>query len=288
MNNEPLLSIICPVYNQEEFIAQTLDGFLMQKTQYPFEIIVHDDASTDKTAAIVRSYELKHPGIFANIYQTENQFSKTINSVTKITFAAARGKYMALCEGDDYWQDPYKIEKQIKFLEEHSEFVGCFHNTEERYEEDDTRASFLYCAFTAARAISFAELSYSNCIPTCSVMFRKDLFEFPLWYDELRLGDWPLHLLNAQFGDYWYMPKVMGVHRLHIKSMWMLQDSDRNNQFVVDAYDIMIKEFGGNKIFSEQLTKGKEAFLNSIQKGKIRKQYKKRLKGFVINMIERL
>jgi glycosyltransferase involved in cell wall biosynthesis len=264
MNKEqPLLSIICPIYNQEEFIAQTLESFLMQKTQYPFEIIVHDDASTDKTAEIVKNYEIKYPGIFANIYQTENQFSKTINSVTKITFAAARGKYLALCEGDDYWTDVYKIERQIKLLEEHPEFVGCFHNTEERYEKDDSKASFLYCSFQSARAVPFAELAYSNCIPTCSVIFRKSLFkEFPIWFDALKMGDWPLHLLNSQFGDYWYLPKVMGVHRLHIKSMWMLQDAELNKKHTIDAYDTMIAGFASRPELQKQLIISKDSFIN--------------------------
>src|SRR3712207_1644926 len=97
----PTVSIICPTYNHEKFIAHALDGFVMQKTTFSFEIIVHDDASTDNTAVIIKEYEAKYPHLFANIYQRENQFSKLIGNIARITFAAARGKYIALCEGDD-------------------------------------------------------------------------------------------------------------------------------------------------------------------------------------------
>jgi glycosyltransferase involved in cell wall biosynthesis len=260
---EPLLSIICPTYNQEKFIAQTLDGFVMQKTEYPFEIIVHDDASTDNTPNISREYELKFPDFFKNIYQIENQFSKAIMSVTKITFSAARGKYLVLCEGDDYWTDPYKIQKQISFLETHPEYVGCFHNTEERYVDDESKASFLYCGFSSARPVTFSNLAYSNLMPTCSVVFRRGLFgNFPDWYDTLKMGDWPLHLLNAQFGNFWYMPQIMAVHRLHSKSIWMLQDTDLNKQHTIEAYDAMIVGFGKSPEFLLQLKAAREYFIN--------------------------
>lgn len=89
-----------------------MEGFVMQKTNFPYEIIVHDDASTDNTANVVKSYEIRYPELFANIYQTENQYSKGSSDVSRIVFGAARGKYIALCEGDDYWTDTYKLQKQ--------------------------------------------------------------------------------------------------------------------------------------------------------------------------------
>jgi glycosyltransferase involved in cell wall biosynthesis len=260
----PILSIICPTYNQEKFIGQALDGFVMQKTEYPFEIIVHDDASTDKTAAIAKAYEDKFPHLFSNIYQSENQLSKSIDNVTKITFNAAQGKYLALCEGDDYWTDPYKLEKQIRFLENHPTYVGCFHNTEERFENDDNKASFLYCDDSNAKDYSFGELSLNNPIPTCSVVFRNKLFaDFPKWYRTLKMGDWPLHLLNAQFGNYWYMPKVMGVHRLHSEGIWMSQHTEKMKQYTIEAYDIMIDGFANNQNLQQKLIVAKKNYMTS-------------------------
>ena len=101
----PLVSVRCITYNHEPYIAQAIDGFLMQKTDFPFEVIIHDDASTDKTADIIREYEKKYPLIIKPIYQTENQYSKRDGSVAKVIDSKLRGRYIAYCEGDDYWID---------------------------------------------------------------------------------------------------------------------------------------------------------------------------------------
>ena len=126
---QPLVSIICLAYNHEKFINQALAGFVMQKVNFTYEIIIHDDASTDNTVLIIKDYERKYPKLFRPIYQIENQASKERGRVTKIVFGAAKGKYIALCEGDDYWTDPLKLQKQVDFLEKNEEFSGCFHDT---------------------------------------------------------------------------------------------------------------------------------------------------------------
>ena len=126
--NVPLVSIRCITYNHEPYIAQTLDGFLMQKTNFPFEIIVHDDASTDKTADIIRIYEKKYPQIVKPIYEIENQYSKRDGSLSRIVDAAVRGKYIALCEGDDFWIDENKLQKQVDFLEVNDDYGLCYTN----------------------------------------------------------------------------------------------------------------------------------------------------------------
>lgn len=124
----PLVSIRCTAYNHELYIAQALDGFLTQKTDFPFEVIIHDDASTDKTADIIRKYEEKYPKIIRPIYETENQYSKHDGSLNKIINKASGGKYIAICEGDDFWIDPYKLQKQVDFLENNPEFGMCYTN----------------------------------------------------------------------------------------------------------------------------------------------------------------
>jgi len=118
MNNKlPLVSITCATYNHEAYIKEALEGFVMQKTSFPFEIIVHDDASTDNTASIIREYEARYPDLFVTIYEAENQYSKGYGDLSRIIYSAVRGKYIAVCEGDDYWTDPYKLQKQVEFLE---------------------------------------------------------------------------------------------------------------------------------------------------------------------------
>ena len=115
-DNNIMVSICCITYNQEKFIRQALDGFLMQKTNFKYEIIIHDDASTDNTANIILEYEKKYPDIIKPIYQTENQYSKG-KKPTLITYKAAQGKYIALCEGDDYWIDENKLQLQVDYME---------------------------------------------------------------------------------------------------------------------------------------------------------------------------
>ncbi|HHX61228.1 MAG TPA: glycosyltransferase [Epulopiscium sp.] len=105
----PLVSICCLAYNHEKFIRQALDGFIMQESNFPIEVLIHDDASTDDTANIIREYEKKYPEIIKPIYQTENQYSKGVGISVTYNFPRAKGKYIAMCEGDDYWTDPYYL-----------------------------------------------------------------------------------------------------------------------------------------------------------------------------------
>ncbi len=137
MNGTPLVTIKCMVYNHEKFLRQCLDGFVMQKTTFPFEAIVHDDASTDGSAAIIREYAEKYPDIIKPIYETENQYSKKDGSIHRIIEAAAHpdSKYFAFCEGDDYWTDPDKLQLQVDFLESHPDFSICSHDYIDYFEE---------------------------------------------------------------------------------------------------------------------------------------------------------
>lgn len=123
----PLVTIRCLVYNHEPYLRQCLDGFVMQKTNFPFEAIVHDDASTDRSAEIIREYAEKYPDIIKPIFETVNQYSKHDGSIQRIMNEHTRGKYVAMCEGDDYWIDPYKLQKQVDYLESHPECVYSCH-----------------------------------------------------------------------------------------------------------------------------------------------------------------
>jgi glycosyltransferase involved in cell wall biosynthesis len=124
----PLVTINCITYNHESYIRETIEGFLMQQTSFGIEILIHDDASTDRTADIIREYEQKYPELIFPIYQTENQYSKG-GKPHHFNGERARGKYLAYCEGDDYWTDPTKLQKQVDFLEAHPDY------------------SFTYCRF---------------------------------------------------------------------------------------------------------------------------------------------
>ena len=121
-----MVSISCLTYNHENYIADALESFLMQKTNFKFEVLVHDDASTDRTADIIREYQKEYPEIIKPICQKVNQYSQGIK-VSNINYARAEGKYYAICEGDDYWIDPDKLQKQVDYMEGHPECSACVH-----------------------------------------------------------------------------------------------------------------------------------------------------------------
>ena len=133
---EIMVTIRCLTYNQEPFIRQCLDGFIMQKTNFRFIAIVHDDASTDKTADIIREYAINYPDIIRPIIQTENQYSRGFDEVrNRLNNLCMKTKYVAYCEGDDYWTDPMKLQKQFDFMEAHPDYSACFHQAMIHYED---------------------------------------------------------------------------------------------------------------------------------------------------------
>lgn len=121
--NQPLVSIVSMVFNHAAFLRDCLDGLVMQETSFPYEVIVHDDASTDGSAEIIEEYASKYPGLIQPILQQENQYSKKVHIGNTFIYPKVRGKYIAICEGDDYWTDPHKLQRQVDFLESHPEFV---------------------------------------------------------------------------------------------------------------------------------------------------------------------
>lgn len=142
MENFPLVVIRCITYNHEPYIRQCLEGFIMQRTNFSFEVVVHDDASTDKTAKIIQEYAEKYPEIIKPILETENQYSKHDGSLRRIMDEHMHGKYIAMCEGDDYWIDPLKLQKQVDFLEANPDYglvytnVNFYFQNRNEYEEN--------------------------------------------------------------------------------------------------------------------------------------------------------
>lgn len=217
----PLVTIQCITYNHESYIRQCLEGFIMQKTTFPFEAIVHDDASTDGTAAIIREYSEKYPDIIKPIYETENQYSKRDGSLTRIMNAHTRGKYVAICEGDDYWIDPLKLQKQVDFLEEHSEYGLVYTNCKIFY---DHRKQ-LIPAPNSQRSSGhiFEELLLRNFIVTATVLVRSNIyfsaFQHIQEYAQFWImGDYPLWLEIAKDWNIKYFPNYTAVYRIRTES----------------------------------------------------------------------
>lgn len=211
----PLVSICCLAYNHEPYIRQCIEGFLMQKTTFSFEVLIHDDASTDKTAEIIREYELMYPGIIKPIYQIENQHSKGIKVSATYNFPRAIGKYIAMCEGDDYWIDPLKLQKQINFLEANSNYSMCFHNSL-IYNHEKLRDSHLFNTYRLPQNVSYKEVIDSWIVPTASMMFIKECVNnLPSWAKSPKVlsGDLVLILLSIKHGQIGYIDEIMSVYR---------------------------------------------------------------------------
>jgi glycosyltransferase involved in cell wall biosynthesis len=256
----PIISVCLITYNHAPFLRQAIESILMQKHNFSWELIVADDNSTDSTREIVLEFKEKYPEIVRTLFQEKNvgafcNWKDMIN--------AARGKYIAYLEGDDYWTDWNKLNEQVTFLEKGDGYIGCFHNCEERFDHDDLKASFLYCSFPGTLDVSFQDLIYKNVIPSCSMVYRNEEFnKVPDWFSKLKMGDWPLHLLNATVGKYKYIPKVMGVHRNHNGSTWMALPYEKANQYILEAYDVMIEAYSDKIYFQNQLITAKKTLLN--------------------------
>lgn len=213
----PLLSVAIAAYNHEKYISQAIEGVLRQKTNFSIELIIGEDCSTDKTREICLSYQEKFPETI-KVLCPERNLGAHENFV--VIFSRCRGKYTALCEGDDYWTDCSKLQKQVDFLEANPDYAICFHAVTVIY-EDETRSAHLSPAAKPNDTTVFEDLAKENFIPTPSCVFRNALFEkYPEWYYEVSLGDWILNLLVAQHGKIKYIDEAMGVYRIHGQGAW--------------------------------------------------------------------
>ena len=218
--SKPLVSIDCITYNHEGFISDALEGFLMQKTDFKFEIIIHDDASTDQTANIIRKYEKKYPEIIQPIYQKENQYSQGVEISMQFQFPRARGKYIAICEGDDYWTDPYKLQKQVDFLEAHPDY-GLIHcNFDKLYEKSGKlvqNTNKNNRMLNSSKIDNFnGLLKYQFSIGTLTVMARTQLLSKAINninFSKYLMTDLPLWLEISQLTKIHYLRDSVGVYR---------------------------------------------------------------------------
>jgi glycosyltransferase involved in cell wall biosynthesis len=214
--NTPLVSICCITYNHAPFIRECIDGFLMQQTDFEFEIIIHDDASNDGTKEILLEYKNKYPDKFNLVLQNENQWTKGARGIfARFTFPRAKGKYIALCEGDDYWTDPLKLQKQVDFLEGNEEYSAVMHRLK-LYFQDNSDQNELYNGANYDRICSVEDVLDFSLDGTASLLFRHNLINKPFdVFSKFKNGDSLLFLLLASKGKIKYFSTAMGVYRKH-------------------------------------------------------------------------
>lgn len=208
---EPLVSICCITYNHEKYIRDAIESFLMQETDFPFEIIIHDDASTDRTAEIIREYEKKYPDLIKPIYQTENQYSKGVR-VSLLTYKKSKGKYIAFCEGDDYWTDALKLQKQVTFLEENPDYVITY-TAVEAFDENGIIETYVGGAL---KDLSKEELKRATPINTLTTCFRNIIKELPPEFSIAKIGDLTIWSLLGAYGKGKFIGEIKpSAYRVH-------------------------------------------------------------------------
>ena len=241
VSDEVVVSICCITYNHAPYIRQCLEGFMMQQTDFPIEVLIHDDASTDGTTEIIKEYEAKYPDIIKPIYEEENQWVKGRRGSAVFNFPRAKGKYIAMCEGDDYWTDSLKLQKQVDIL-----------NSNEECSLVITNGRVLNSITGQIKKINpFGEFEsgYVNIhdilqeryylIPTASMCFRKEYIKMPSFFYESPVGDKPLRLWCALNGKVYYLSDVTVVYRFYSVSSFGLRIS-KDNHLANNVYEKMI------------------------------------------------
>ena len=245
-NSRILVTIQCLTYNHEPYIRETLDGFVMQKTSFRFEAIVHDDASKDKTADIIREYEYNYPQIIKPIYQKENQYSKGISIFKEFIVPRMRGKYIAVCEGDDYWIDLHKLQKQYNYMESHPECSFCFSNGFIEDQEDCSRKVFIPSSeeekrvyIPQSRQMKLKESLDYKFVPTASFFYpRKLLLQMPdSYWKRYCAGDLKARLYFGSKGTIYYFDDKMCIYRKNVPNSAMTKWKNGGRK---KAYDVAI------------------------------------------------
>ena len=232
--DKPTVSVICNTYNQSRYIGSALDSFLMQETDFPFEVIVHEDASVDNTADIIREYEKKFPDIIKPIYEKENQYSKNRDIIMEIDLPAAGGKYIAFCEGDDYWTDKTKLQKSFDYMEKHDECSLVSHLTEVESGTSKKRTKYNPDFLQRGGIISSDEIILeTNIIQTSSFFMRRKLLDNnTAIFSRFRSFDWIMVVLAATEGYVYIIPQNMSVYRFMTAYSYS-KDTGNDNQKMI-------------------------------------------------------
>ena len=227
MQNKPLVSICCLTYNHAPYIRQCIEGFLMQQTNFSFEVLIHDDASTDETADVIREYERKYPDIIYPVYQTVNQYSLGVKVSAAYNFPRARGKYIAMCEGDDFWTDPLKLQKQIDFLESHYGYVMCSHKYQYFFQKEHCWGKIMPEEINSSFSYDLDYFIHRNSwvTQTLTCVFLRSALDVSHYEKYDHAKDLAMFFYILQSGKGYFMNENMGVYRKHGRGVWSSTDS---------------------------------------------------------------
>lgn len=227
-SNKPMISVCITAYNHERYIAKALDSVLSQQGNFVMEILVGEDGSTDGTAAIVREYGCRYPKIIRTFFHDpSDKFFINGRQTGRKNFInnliSARGDYIALLDGDDYWIDNRKLEKQLAFLEENQSFVACCHAAMHVDKDGERLEGYTghHDVKGGCRDFDLHDVIRKNVVPAVSVLFRNQrLLQFPSWFFKTDMADWPLHIISALNGKIHYVDEKLAAYRLHGSGVW--------------------------------------------------------------------
>lgn len=226
-----LVSINCITYNHKPYIADALEGFLMQKTDFGFEILVYDDASTDGTANIIRHYAEQYPDLIKPVLQTENQYSQGVR-VGCLNHKRALGTYIAACEGDDYWTDPYKLQHQVDYMRANPDCVLCAHAAHKVNVSRETVGALRPCTHDCDLLPEQVILTSGNLIATSSYLFLAEpVRQLPHFYHLSPVGDYALNIYLVSLGRIHYLDQFMSAYRVNVPGSVL----NRHKQFSEDG-----------------------------------------------------
>ncbi len=226
------VSALMLTFNHAPFIAEAIEGFLIQETDFPCELVIADDCSTDNTRAVIRKYWEQHRDRIRVLLNRRN-----IGAARTFVraYRECRGQYIATFDGDDYWTSPHKLQRQADMLDHHPTHALCFHSAKVVW-NDGSRPPVLYRPRRIKDTYTLKDLFEYDFIPSCAAMYRKGVFgEHPAWYFVHRIGDWPHHVLHAQYGDISYIDEPMAVYRQHSGGVYSMKDMIWKTRIAIDT-----------------------------------------------------
>lgn len=229
-SNEIVVSILCTTFNHERYIRDAITGFLAQETSYPFEIIIHDDASTDGTLSVVQSFANMYPSLIKVVAQKENQYSQG-KKVSLIAYGYSRGKYIALCEGDDYWTDTHKLQIQIDEMLRYPACDISFHPARliDASGVNLPKEACQHADTTLVIPTRSVILGGGGYMPTASLILHRRVFErLPHWFNQVPFGDYFIQCFGAFNAGALYVNHTMSVYRINVPESWSVRNSHQN------------------------------------------------------------
>lgn len=238
MENKVKVSVLMLAYNQEKYIDEAIRSVILQQTSFPFELIIGNDASNDQTLEHCKAWKEKYPDKIVLLNNTEN-LGLARNFIH--TYEQAKGEYIAICEGDDFWTDRKKLQIQADFMDTHKEYSMCFHRVVNYFEADGSKSLSNGGQKTV---ITIRDIALYNTITNVSVFYRRGLFgPLPEWMDQVTSYDFIMHMLNAQYGDVYYMKRPMAVYRKLGTSIWTGGGHQKQSMISMKNRDLLICYF---------------------------------------------